>query len=171
MAINIQSKNIEISPSTEKYINKRLSKIERMLKFGYDNLNMVISLEKHRYIVEVSLKSKGHSYRGTDDSNDLRTSINNAFDKIEKQIRRQKDRYLSSKRPATEPTVEEETTTIDEEEIIIHNIQYKPMTMEEALQHFRSSNHEFFAFIDAHTDRVNVLYRRTDGRICLLKPL
>jgi putative sigma-54 modulation protein len=46
----------------------------------------------------------------------------------------------------------------------------KPMTVEEAALRVGSSEYGFLVFRDAETERVNVLYRRSDGNLGLIEP-
>ncbi|MGQ9706234.1 MAG: ribosome hibernation-promoting factor, HPF/YfiA family [bacterium] len=169
MTLNIQTRNIELSSAIENYIEKKITRFERILRRGYDKANVEIWNEKHRYIVELSIKAGHRAYRGRDETADLRTSIDGAFDKVEKQIRRQKGRFLP-KKSIEEYNIEEKYES-EEPDVIIQNIQYKPMTLDEARLQFESMEVDFFVYIDALTSQVNVLYKRKDGKLCVIKPL
>jgi ribosomal subunit interface protein len=170
MAVNIQTRNLEIPPTIENYIEKKMTKFERILRRGYDIANIEIWNEKHRYIVELSIKFGHKTYRSKDETMDLRACIDIVFDKVKKQIRRQKDKF-TSKRTIIEPRGLEEPKGFEEPDVIIENIQYKPMTLEEARLQFESSGGDFFVYIDAHTNKVNVIFKRSDGILGLIKPL
>jgi len=170
MAVNIQARNIEIPPTIENYIEKKITKLERILKRGYDNVNIEIWNEKHRYIMELSIKSGHQTYRSKDETVDLRATIDSVFEKVKKQIRKRKDMFLSKKAVKEEAELEE-IEGGEEQDVIIENIQYKPMTLDEARMQFENLGRNFFVYIDANTDKVNVLYKRSDGRLCLIRPL
>ena len=45
-----------------------------------------------------------------------------------------------------------------------------PMHEEEAIDQMELLGHDFFVFVNAETDAVNVIYRRMDGNYGLLVP-
>jgi len=46
----------------------------------------------------------------------------------------------------------------------------KPMTVDEAISQMELLGHDFFLFLDADTERLNLLYRRDDGNYGLIEP-
>ena len=46
----------------------------------------------------------------------------------------------------------------------------KPMSPDEAILQMNLVSHDFFAFTNAETDVINVVYRRADGNYGLLEP-
>jgi len=54
--------------------------------------------------------------------------------------------------------------------VIIRNIEYKPMDVEEAIMQMSLVNDNFLVFTDARSNRVNVLYGRKDGNFGLIQP-
>ena len=44
------------------------------------------------------------------------------------------------------------------------------MTMEEATEQMELLGHDFFIFLNASTNEINVLYRRKDGNYGLIEP-
>jgi putative sigma-54 modulation protein len=52
----------------------------------------------------------------------------------------------------------------------VMSIEYKPMDVEEAVMQLNLSKDAFLVFTNAHTDRVNVLYRRRNGDFGLIQP-
>ena len=46
----------------------------------------------------------------------------------------------------------------------------RPMSVEDAGMQMELLGHDFFVFVNADTDRTNVLYQRKDGGLGLLEP-
>jgi putative sigma-54 modulation protein len=46
----------------------------------------------------------------------------------------------------------------------------KPMPVDEAIKQMELLGHDFFLFMDADTERLNLLYRREDGDYGLIEP-
>ena len=59
--------------------------------------------------------------------------------------------------------------TADEEVVRVKEIEFAPLTEEEALVQIDLLGHDFFSYTDRDTNLVNVLYRRDDGGYGLLK--
>ena len=62
-----------------------------------------------------------------------------------------------------------EELAADEEVVRVKEIEFEPLTEEEALVKIDLLGHDFFAYTDRDTSMVNVLYRRDDGGYGLLK--
>jgi len=56
------------------------------------------------------------------------------------------------------------------EVVRIKRFSLKPMDVEEAILQMDMLGHNFFVFSNADTNRVNVVYRRRDGRYGLIEP-
>ena len=104
------------------------------------------------------------------------SAIDMALDKLEKQIKKRKEkireRRTGSKARAREMITEEVDILEDESgrQIRVQNIEYKPMDIEEATMQMDLLSNNFLVFTNARTDRVNVLYRRKDGHYGLIQP-
>ena len=102
------------------------------------------------------------------------------MEKLEIQARRAKTRLKDHKRHSGDAKAEQnwpvdvyepESVRKGHPRVVEHStIAIKPMSIEEAaLQLERSSDH-FFVFRNATTNRVNVLYRRSDENLGLITP-
>ncbi len=60
----------------------------------------------------------------------------------------------------------------DEQQSIVRTKRFplKPMTSDEAIDQLELLSHDFFVFINADDDQVNVLYRRKSGQYGLIQP-
>lgn len=76
---------------------------------------------------------------------------------------------------AVESFIEENPVDVDIEEdefdvAKTKSIPVKPLSVEEAILQMNMVGHKFFMFRNAHTDDINVVYCRNDGRYGLLIP-
>ena len=55
--------------------------------------------------------------------------------------------------------------------VIVQNLEYKPMDVEEAIMQMDLISDNFLVFRNARTNQINVLYRRNDGDLGLIQPL
>jgi putative sigma-54 modulation protein len=97
------------------------------------------------------------------------------LDKMEKQIKKSKQKHRAGRSSATikdQSTVGRYDASLEEmeREVRVVDIEYKPMDVEEAIMQMNLSDDLFLVFTNARSDRVNVLYRRTDGHFGLIRP-
>jgi putative sigma-54 modulation protein len=104
------------------------------------------------------------------------SAIDLALDKLEKQIKKSKEK-IRERRAGSKVSAKEmiaETAAVSESasarQIIITNIEYKPMDVDEATMQMDLVTDNFLVFTNAKTDKVNVLYRRKDGHYGLIQP-
>src|SRR5437660_12567409 len=108
-------------------------------------------------------------------------SIDTAIDKIERQLKRHKER-LKNHRPAhvhqAGPvrvryevfSAKEELDGLTPEVIRRDEFLAKPMSVEEALMQMDLLNNDFLVFTRPESTDVNVIYRRKDGNFGLIAP-
>jgi putative sigma-54 modulation protein len=105
------------------------------------------------------------------------SAIDMVLDKLEAQLKKNKQKMKKKrsvsrkKNKGFEPPLE--MTYLEEDlprQIKVQNIEYKPMDVEEAIMQMDLVDDHFFVFTNARTDRVNVLYRRSDGDYGLIQP-
>ncbi|MCX8064811.1 MAG: ribosome-associated translation inhibitor RaiA [Candidatus Hydrogenedentes bacterium] len=187
MNVSIAGKHMEMSDALKSYIENGLKKLEHYFDRIVD-ANVVLTVEKHRHICEVNLNVNGFRIHAKESSTDMYASVDTVIDKLEKQIKKFKDKLKNHKPRHREETksykhliieVKEETTKPEsKEEIpivsheIIHreHITLKPMTVEEALMQIQLLEEPFLVFINAETSQVNVIYPRGDCTFGLIEP-
>jgi putative sigma-54 modulation protein len=91
MQINITTKHLKLTDSVDSYVRKKITKYEKFLNTNDVFVHVILSVKKNRQITEIIFNSEKISFRLKDESTDLYTSINFAADKLEKQLKKQKD--------------------------------------------------------------------------------
>ena len=56
------------------------------------DVHVALSVEKHWHFVEVTVKTKGFSVHSSEETDDIYVSMDNALVKIEKQLRKHKEK-------------------------------------------------------------------------------
>ncbi|TFB09071.1 ribosome-associated translation inhibitor RaiA [Candidatus Atribacteria bacterium MT.SAG.1] len=177
MKIIFKGKHIEVTDAMRNYIEKRLNKIER----HFDHILEVIvtlSVEKNRQIVEVTLQASRALIRAEEETDDMYASMDKVADKLERQIRKYKDKYLKKSHPGTERKgLTKEGVNVEDSEsneiakiVKTKRFAIKPMSVEEAAMQMDLLGHNFFVFANDNTNKVNVLYKRKDGNFGLIEP-
>ena len=177
MKITFKGKHIEVTDAMRNYIEKRLNKIDR----HFDHILEVIvtlSVEKNRQIVEATLQASRALIRAEEETDDMYTSIDKVADKLERQIKKYKEKYFQKPHPGTEKIglsnkeINAEDSEPDKIAKIVKTKRFaiKPMSVEEAAMQMDLLGHNFFVFANDNTNKVNVLYKRKDGNFGLIEP-
>jgi putative sigma-54 modulation protein len=182
MNVVIRGKKIRVSREVEAYISKRLGKIDRTLPSIIET-KVEISSEKakdpsNRYIVQVTVNSNGTLIRAEERDADIYAAIDSAVDVVRRQTRRYKDRfYLKHRRsdrhkrelPASVEPLQLDKEILPNNVVRTKSFSTKLMTASEATEQMELLGHDFFIFLNARTNQVNVLYRRKDGNYGLIE--
>ncbi len=91
MKITVTGRNIEITDAIRDHLNNKMNKTIKDLGEVAD-VHVALAVEKHRHFAEITVKTKGFSVHSEEETSDLYTSMDNALSKVEKQIRKHKDR-------------------------------------------------------------------------------
>ena len=170
MKITIIGKNIEISEYLRNLTIKKVSKLDRYFPRDTE-VQVTMSVEKNRHIVEVTIPYPGGIIRGEEVTGDMYASIDNVIAKLEKQILHYRTKLESSLRYDEGDLPEEEEEEDEGPQIVkIKHFSMKPMNLEEAVLQMELLNHSFFVFLNDETNDINVLYRRKDGNYGLIEP-
>jgi putative sigma-54 modulation protein len=173
MQVAIRGKNVEVTPALRNYIRRKVGKLERFVDHPL-SAQVTMEVERGRHIVEVTAALNGLLLRGEEASGDMYASIDLVADKLERQIMKYRTRFLRRRtegRDEAAATVEREAAEETEGRIVkVKRFMLKPVTPEEAVVQMNLLGHDFFVFVSADTDQVNVVYRRKDGNYGLISP-
>lgn len=176
MQIEYTGRQIDVTPDLRQYTEERLSKVSRLLR-DHCSLHVILAAERHLRIAEVTLKFRDHSLVGIDQTGDARSSINGALDKIERQVVRLLERKRTRKRrpkPASAVLLNVLASSPrdhqDGEALETERISLKPLSVQEAVESRELTVRGAVVFRNSETERVNVIYRRPDGKLALIEP-
>ena len=91
MKFTVTGRNIEITDGIRNHLNDKIDKTIADLDEAAD-VHVALSVEKHRHFAEVTVKTKGFTLHSQDETEDLYTSMDKALEKMEKQIRKNKEK-------------------------------------------------------------------------------
>ncbi len=160
----IRSKDIEVNKPIKDYIESKLEKIDKFFRNPNEiTANIVLKLRGHEQIIEVTIPTKNLLIRNEESQSDLYAAIDLVMDKIERQIRKNKekigridkDKFLNYE---IENGNEEENQKITKRK----KIDTKPMSEEEAILQMEMLGHDFYIFKDGFDEKIKVLYLRKD---------
>ena len=173
MRINIKAKNTQVTEPLTDYINKRFSKLEKYFVDTDLAGTVTLIVEKGIHRVEATIPVNRFILRAEESSNDMYASIDGVVDKLERQIRKYKTKVnrKGKVQAFAEVVAEAEPAVVEDEKVIkTKTFVLKPMDEEEAIMQMELLGHDFFVFLHADTNSVNVVYKRKDGQYGLIQP-
>ncbi len=177
MNITYTARKVTIRDNFKDRVEKKLKKLERV--FSDDaSAAVVVTLEKNRQTVELTIKDNGMVYRAENTQAEMNDALDKVVDILARQLRKNKTRLSKKIKSASIEDLFAAPTEIDddgEEEsefrIVRHKqIPIKPISVDEAILEMNMVNHSFYMFTNADTNEVNVVYLRADGSYGLLEP-
>ena len=175
MQTSVTFKNLDPSDHLKSYVGDKLDRFDKLLDNPAE-ANVVLAVEKFRHIAEINIAGDRLSIIGKEETNDMYSAIDMALDKLEKQIKKNKEKIREHRTAAknrNRSMLAEVASLRDddtEKQIKIKNIEYKPMDIEEAVLQMDLIEDNFLVFTNARSDKINVLYRRRDGHYGLIQP-
>lgn len=181
MQVSVTFRHMEATDALKTFASDKVSRIEKYIHSPTD-AHVVLSVEKHMHRAEINVIANGLRIRGEESSGDMYGSIDGAAAKIERQLKRYRNK-LASHKPReghamkvkhTELALEPEAVEQPSEQlarVVRHEeVDVRPMLLEEAIMQMDLLHEDFHVFTNAKTDTMNVLYRRKDGSLGLIEP-
>jgi len=175
MQTSVTFKNLDSSDHLKSYISDKLDRFDKYLDNPAE-ASVVLAVEKFRHIAEVNISGDRLKVIGKEETNDMYSAIDMVLDKLEKQIKKNKEKIRERRTGAKgrargmREISPDLVATKEEPQVKVENIEYKPMDVEEAILQMDLVKDSFIVFTNAKTDKVNVLYRRKDGDHGLIQP-
>ncbi len=179
MDITVTGRHVAATPAIKDYAAKKVESI------GIDfprilSAHFILDVEKFRHIAELVLQCGNHiTIEAREVSEDLYASIDKVTDKVTRQLRKYKTRMQNHRPRKFAPRhLEEHVLTHDLEAEdgtthVVHTEQFplKPMYVDEAVLQLELVDHrQFLVFLNADSEKLNVLYRRKNGQFGLIEP-
>lgn len=188
MQLNITFRGMDSTESLKAHVKERVEHLEKYLDRAVES-HAVLSLERYLHHADINIHAGPYLLRGRAKTEDMYKSIDEAVDRIERQLKRYKARLRTSKYRAREeapvtarhdvievtaPAEHEEhseaeqwmqgPTVIRSEEFTVRTLRVNEAVMQMDLQ-----GEDFLVFINAETNVANVVYRRKDGHFGLIE--
>ncbi len=183
MNIALTFKNFEPSDHLRNYATRRFEKLSRFVhKSENVAMTVVLTVDKFRHKADVQFTGDYTSISAVEQSSDMYATVDMVLDKLEAQLKKHAER-MKEKRRNTGRNSDEGGVGIDKLEpafmdardqssrvIVEENVEPKPMFAEEAALQLEQRDDVVLIFLNAETERVNVLYRRKQGGFGLIDP-
>ncbi len=187
MNMTITGRHMEMTDALKAYVEGSLERVVEHFDKVID-VDVVLEVQKHRHIAEVNLHANGIRIHSRESSPDMYASVDTAMSKLDKQIRKYRDRINNHKPRRAKEKRDFEHAIIamgesngeehdDQEHEAAHRVvrreklSMKPLSLDEAVMQLELVNDPpFLVFHNADTSEVNVLCAREDGTFSLLEP-
>ena len=174
MKIVYTARKVNLRDNFKERVEKKLKKLEKL--FSEEAVvNVVVTLEKNRQTVEITIRDRGIVYRAESTMPEMNDALDRVMDILVRQIRKNKTRLEKRLKTGSindiiagipeEDAQEDEYRVVRTKQVIV-----KPLTVEEAILEMNLINHDFFMFITPEPNDVNVVYRRKNGDYGVLEP-
>ncbi len=170
----LTGRNLEVSEAMRSYAEDKLGKLERFSDQIVD-AKVVMSYSSNANSaepakVEVQLNVAGGMVRAEETGQDSYAAIDKVVDKLERQLKRFKGRFIARRNESAPPVPEPEPEQHSPSVVRTKRHVLRPMTPEDAAMQMEALGHNFFMFHNLDTDLVSVIYLRHDGDYGLLEP-
>lgn len=175
MKFTIYGKNMHVSEGLKETLRKKFEKFDRYFEKETE-VYATFSKEKNHQMLEVTIPMGRTILRAEEQTDDMVGSIEAVVDKLEGQLRKHKTKL---QKRAGEESLRydleslEEWESEDDEPAVVRTKKFavKPMSVDEATMQMDLLGHDFFVFLNADTEDVNVVYQRKDGNYGLIEPM
>lgn len=91
MQITITGHHVEVTAALRAYVTEKMQKLERHFD-QVGSVNVILNVEKLQHQAEATVKAGGRTIFAAETAKDMYASIDKLIDKLDRQVRRYKDR-------------------------------------------------------------------------------
>ena len=176
MKISVTFRNTEGENWHKEYVDDRLKKMKKYIDRPVE-AHVVLSVEKFRNVAEVNLMADGLNVNAKEESKDMHLAIDNAIEKIERQLKKHKEKIRGHNTNLTRSEgitaissfPEEMEDTSEMKVVETRKVVLKPMSLDDAMMEIEASKNRFIIYRDSFTENVSLIYRREDGLYTLIE--
>lgn len=177
MQVNITFRHLESTEALKSYAREKVEHVQKFIDRPSE-AHVVLYVDNLEHHADINLKAGPFHLRGQARSEDMYASIDLATDKIQKQLKKHKDKLRNHKFTAQpegwEPVaVRHEVFDLErhpsDRVVKSSSFQAKPMSLDEAVLQMDLLDSQFYVFQNAKDQAVNIVYRRDDGNLGLIE--
>lgn len=181
--LRVTGLHVPVTDALRSYVASRIDN----LHLDYPRIievHAILDVEKYRQSCEIVLHCANHiTIDATEETQDMYAAIDGAVAKVAQQMRKYKTRLMRGHRARQRDEIrhlDEQVLSLPEDfesheepqPTVVQTERYpvKPMFLDEAVLQMEMSQRQFVVFLNANTQRINILHRRKDGRYGLMEP-
>jgi putative sigma-54 modulation protein len=182
LQISVTFRHIDPTSTLQDYATDKVSKIASKYLPKAGSAHVILSVVKQRHTAEINLHASHFDVSAHETTDDLYSALDGTLAKIERQLRKHKDRinHRKGRKPAApDPTMVPVDVFGDDDFddegapaiIDTDNIPAKPLSIEDAILQLELNHAEFLVFRNAtKNESISVVYKRRDGNYGLITP-
>lgn len=178
MQVFVRGKSLRLTSAVREFAEEKIGHLTHYLENIID-AHVTIRKEHQNYIVDVILNLPHFVMKAEEREPNMMAAIDLVRDSLEQQIRKYKTKHWLRRHKgngkiefATAQTPAELEEESDAPRIVkTKRFAVKPMHEDEAAKQMEMLGFDFFVFLNAETEQVNVLYKRKKGHLGLLEPV
>ncbi|MGD8396350.1 MAG: ribosome-associated translation inhibitor RaiA [Candidatus Eiseniibacteriota bacterium] len=183
MDVVFTARHFELAPHLKEQIERKLSKLDGIIGQATE-ARVILTVENYRHQAEVQITARGQDFIAASEAGDMLSATDQVLDRLERQLRRFKDRRVRRRRDGRRAPSPEEVAAVASTAggepaapldalpaLTRHDqVSTRPMTIDEAIEQLDESGAEYLLFSNTESERLTVLYRRADGTFGLIEP-
>ncbi len=183
--IKISGRKVSVSDGMRDHVLDKVGESLKVFDIQPMSCDVVLRVDKNpsnpdRRTCEITVFVRDNVVRVEASNQDMSAAIDDAADKVTRQLRKYKTRVIDRKQ-RSQQTIREgaplgdlddliEGEELDDQLVREKYVDLTPMTEEEALVQTDLLGHDFYVFENATTGLVNVIYHRHNGGYGIIKP-
>ena len=181
MKTTLHARHLELDERLKAQIERKLQRLDRVADPpAHATVELTATASRAAdaaHVAEIILVTNGATMRSTSSAATPMAAVDAVIDKLERQVIRAKERLRGARRAAAPLSRSAAGTTVtpaavEEGGVVeIRRVDMVPMFPEDAITRMEELGQAFFVFLNAQTQRVNVVYRRAGGGHGLIDPV
>lgn len=195
----MQGRHLSVTPAIEEYVRERLTKVIGKFEGGIKEVIVRLSAQggdrgqgARRQRAEITIYTlRNGVVRAEDTEDSLYAAVDLVSDKVKQQLRKMKEKAISrgkwagSGGPKGAQVItdivdweaadfseaeEQRDVTLPDDVMRTKSLVLHPVSVEEAVEELGLTDHDFHLFQEIESGRVQLVYKRRNGGVGLLKP-
>lgn len=178
MKMIIHGKHLAVTPAMRQYAEEKIGRIAKYFDHILE-IDVTLSAEKLKtgphHTVDALVYINGAVVKGSSTETDLYAAIDDVSDVLEIQIKKIKERRRDDQHVGHVRGLKynAETKTVEkssEKTVVSTSLSPRPMGIEEAILQLECLGRDFYAFTNATTGEMNVVYHKGNGDYAHIEP-
>ncbi|HLJ69337.1 MAG TPA: ribosome-associated translation inhibitor RaiA [Chloroflexota bacterium] len=186
VTVHVKGRNMAVSPGLHDLVVAKMGKLDKYLdrlsKIEVELWTEETRVSAHHNHVEATARAAGKTLRVESSGPEMHVAVDDAVDKLYRQLNRHKERLKTHHGTKLSTMFEEpeSAAALSPDDLrpqtgspIIHleRLDMKPQFEDEAVQELERGERDFYVFLNAKNEQVNVLYKVGDGSYGLIEPI
>ncbi len=175
MRLTVTLRNGEDESWQKEYVEEKMKKLDKYIDAPAE-ARVVLQVEKFRNTADIGLQADGLNINSKEEAKDMRLAIDNAVDKLERQLKKHREKTRTHKAGLKEAeSIGGEAAGEEAEEMTgsrvveTKKVLLAPMSLEDAVLQMEETKNFFVVYRDTGTENVHVMYRREDGSLAVIE--